>query len=57
MTVNSESLTPWPITQIMKAMSECKIKLNEKSPAKKQALEIIKELEKIIPIKRAQMRV
>lgn len=53
MTVNSESLTPWPITQIMKAMSECKIKLNEKSPAKKQALEIIKELEKIIPIKRA----
>jgi ribosome maturation protein Sdo1 len=34
-------------------MSECKVKLNENRSAKKQALDIIKELEKILPIKRA----
>ena len=38
-------------------MSECKVKLNEQKPAKKQALDIIKDLEKVIPIKRAQMRI
>lgn len=36
-------------------MSECKVKLNENRSAKKQALDIIKELEKVLPIKRAQM--
>lgn len=38
-------------------MSEAKIKLNEKQPAKKQALEIIKEINSVLPIKRAQMLV
>ena len=38
-------------------MSQCKVKINERDSAKKQALEIIKELEKVISIKRAQMRV
>ena len=57
MSVNANDLTPFPLSQILKAMSECKVKLNEKQPAKKQALEIIKDLEKVIPIKRAQMRV
>ena len=53
MSVNSNDLTPYPLSQILKAMSECKVKLNEKQPAKKQALEILKDLEKVIAIKRA----
>ena len=28
MSVNTNDLTPWPISQIMKAMQECKVKLN-----------------------------
>ena len=38
-------------------MSQCKVKINERDSAKKQALEITPELEKVISIKRAQMRV
>ena len=56
MTVNKETLGSWPISIILKAMGECNVKLNEKAQAKKQAVDIIKSLESVIPIKRAQMR-
>ena len=35
MTVNKKDLSNFPLSIIMKAMSECKIKLNENKPAKK----------------------
>ena len=41
MTVNSTDMSSWPLSQIMKAMGECNVKLNEKHQAKKQALAII----------------
>ena len=53
MCVNSKDLSSYPLSIILKAMSECKVKLNEKQPAKKQALEIIKDLDSVLPIKRA----
>lgn len=56
MCVNPEDLSSYPLSIIYKAMNECKVKLNEKHSAKKQALEIIPELNKVLPIKRAQMR-
>ena len=37
MSVNTTDLTPWPVSQIMKAMLQCNVKLNEKSSAKKNA--------------------
>ena len=57
MSVNATDLRAFPLNIILQAMSECKIRINEKQTAKKQALEILKELEKVIPIKRARMRV
>lgn len=42
MSVNSNDMSSWPLSQIMKAMGECNVKLNEKQQAKKQALDIIK---------------
>jgi ribosome maturation protein Sdo1 len=35
MCVNSKDLSCFPLSIILKAMSECKVKLNEKQPAKK----------------------
>jgi ribosome maturation protein Sdo1 len=40
----------------MKAMNEANVKINPKHDAKKQALDFIKELKKVIPIDRAKMR-
>lgn len=40
----------------MKAMNEANVKINPKHDAKKQALEFVKELKKVIPIDRAKMR-
>ena len=57
MSVNSTDLRPFPLNTILKAMSECKVRISDKYKAKKQALEIIKELEKVLPIKRARMRI
>ena len=56
MCVNPADLSSYPLSIILKAMSECKVKLNEKQPAKKQALEIIKEMQAVLNIKRAQMK-
>ena len=55
MCVSSKDGGNFPLSIILKAMSECKVKLSETKSAKKQALDIIKELENVIPIKRAQM--
>ena len=55
MCVSSKDGGNFPLSIILKAMSECKVKLSETKSAKKQALDIIKELEKVLPIKRAQM--
>ena len=57
MAVNSKDLSSFPLAIVLKAMNECKVKVNPTQPAKKQALEIIKDLSKQIPIKRAQMRI
>lgn len=55
--VNSKDNTSFPLSIIVKAMNECKAKIDHKKPAKKQAIDILKELEKVLPIKRARMRV
>ena len=57
MCVDKNNLAPVPVALVQKAMLQAKIKLNDKHPAKKQALEVIKDLQKIMPIKRAQMRI
>ncbi len=41
----------------MKAMAEVNVKINPTQSAKKQALEFIKDLQKVIPIDRAKMRI
>ena len=53
MCVNPKDLSSYPLSIILKAMSEAKVKLNEKVSAKKQALEMIKEIDAVLPIKRA----
>ena len=44
------------MTIILKAMVEVNCKLNPTQSAKKQALDFIKDLQKVIPIDRAKMR-
>ena len=41
----------------MKAMDEIHVQINPKNNAKKQALDFIKDLKKVIPIERAKMRI
>ena len=41
----------------MKAMNEVNVKINPTQSAKKQALDFIKDLQKVIPIDRAKMRI
>ena len=53
MSVNKDDLTNFPLSIVLKAMSECKVRIVENKPSKKQALDLIKELERVIPIKRA----
>lgn len=38
-------------------MQEVNFKLSQTKPAKKQALDLIKELKTVIPIERAKMRI
>jgi ribosome maturation protein SDO1 len=44
MCVNPEDLSSYPLSIILKAMNQCKVKLSEKQPAKKQAVDIVKDL-------------
>ena len=55
--MNSKDGTSFPLSIIVKAMNESKAKIDHKKPAKKQAVDILKDLEKVLPIKRARMRV
>lgn len=55
MCVSSKDGVSFPLSIILKAMGECKVKLDLNKQAKKQALDIIKDLEAVLPIKRAQM--
>lgn len=58
MCVNSNDGSNFPLSIILKVMGECKVKINEKKPAKKQALELVNQLrDHGLPIKRARMRV
>jgi ribosome maturation protein SDO1 len=54
--VNTTDGKQFPVSIILKAMAEANVKVNPKHDAKKQALEFIKELKKVIPIDRARMR-
>lgn len=56
MCVNSGTGKPFPISQISKAMAEAKVNVQPSKSAKKQALDVIKMLEKILPLERAKMR-
>ncbi|CDW78721.1 ribosome maturation protein sbds-like [Stylonychia lemnae] len=54
--VNTTDGKQFPVSIIMKAMNEVNAKINPKQTAKKQALDFIGELKKVIPIERAKMR-
>ena len=41
----------------MKAMTEANCKINPTQSSKKQALDFVKDLQKVIPIERARMRI
>jgi len=57
MCVDKNNLAPVPVALVQKMLLQAKIKLNDKQQPKKQALDVIKELQKVMPIKRAQMRI
>lgn len=56
MCINSTDQKQFPVSIILKAMAEVNCKINPTQSAKKQALELIKDLMKVIPIERAKMR-
>jgi ribosome maturation protein Sdo1 len=55
--VNKDTCVPFPVPIILKAMNELKYCVKENSSAKKQALLLIKELPKILPLERAKMKI
>ncbi len=55
--VNTKDQKQFPVSIIVKAMNEVNVKINPTQSAKKQALEFIKDLQKVIPIERAKMRI
>ncbi|MCO5607258.1 hypothetical protein L7F22_061451 [Adiantum nelumboides] len=55
-TVNSQTQRPYTISMIERLMREVHFALEPNQSSKKQALELIKELEKQFPIVRAKMR-
>eukprot|EP00350_Pseudokeronopsis_sp_OXSARD2_P006467 CAMPEP_0170557702 /NCGR_PEP_ID=MMETSP0211-20121228/29372_1 /TAXON_ID=311385 /ORGANISM="Pseudokeronopsis sp., Strain OXSARD2" /LENGTH=149 /DNA_ID=CAMNT_0010868953 /DNA_START=164 /DNA_END=610 /DNA_ORIENTATION=- len=55
--VSSEDKTQFPVSTILKAMNEAQCKINPNQSAKKQALDFMKVLSKVIPIERAKMKV
>lgn len=54
--VNTKDGKQFPVSIIMKAMQEVNCKINPTQSAKKQALDFIKDLQAVIPIERARMR-
>ena len=57
MCVNKETSVPFPVSMILKAMDDIKYCVKENQNEKKQALLLIKELPKVLPIERAKMKV
>ncbi|KAF9939970.1 hypothetical protein BGZ65_008716 [Modicella reniformis] len=57
--VNPETMRPYTVTMIEKAMADLHLSVNPSRSAKSQALDVIKQLleKKTIPIARAQMRI
>ena len=55
--VNSKEKTQFPVSIILKAMNEVQCKVTLTKNAKKQALDIIKDLQKVLPIERAKMKI
>ena len=56
MTVNETDGNKFPVSIILKAMTEVNCKVNGNKPAKPQALAFIPELKKVIPIERSRMQ-
>ena len=52
MTVNESDGNKFPVSIILKAMTETNCKVNGNKPAKPQALAFINDLKKVIPIER-----
>ena len=57
MCVNKETWVPFPVSMILKAMDSIKYCVKDNQNEKKQALLLIKELPKVLPLERAKMRV
>jgi ribosome maturation protein SDO1 len=55
--INSKDGTQFPVSIILKAMNEANCNINPTQNSKKQALEFIKELQKVIPIERSRMKI
>jgi ribosome maturation protein SDO1 len=56
-TINPETQRPYTITMIERLMHEIHFAVDSNNSSKKQALEVIRELQKHFPIKRSPMRV
>ncbi|CAL1362785.1 unnamed protein product [Linum trigynum] len=56
-TINPETQRPYTISMIERLMHETHFAVDPHSSSKKQALEVIRELQKQFPIKRAPMRI
>ncbi|TNV77250.1 hypothetical protein FGO68_gene9400 [Halteria grandinella] len=54
--INTKDGKQFPVSIILKAMSEVNCKINPTQNSKKQALDFIKDLQKVIPIERAKMK-
>ena len=57
MCVNKENSVPFPVPIVLKAMDDIKFHVKEGNSAKKQALNLIKELPKVLPLERAKMKI
>ncbi|GAB2281247.1 hypothetical protein Dimus_015852 [Dionaea muscipula] len=55
-TINPETLRPYTVSMIERLMHEIHFAVDLNSSSKKQALEVIRELQKHFPIKRSPMR-
>jgi ribosome maturation protein SDO1 len=56
MSVNPTTMRPYPMTILEKAMKEVHFKPDAKKPAKRQALDLLTQLQATMPIERAKMR-
>jgi ribosome maturation protein SDO1 len=57
MCVNKDTNVPFPVPIILKAMDDLKFHVKEGQNGKRQALQLIKELPKVLPLERAKMKV